>query len=82
MLRKSALLLAVVGTLSACGHTPEERLVSGALIGGLVGATVGVASSPDHRHYRERDYHRRGHHRHGDWHGRSRRDRDYDYDYY
>jgi hypothetical protein len=81
MLRKSALLLAVVGTLSACGHTPEERLVSGALIGGLVGATLGVASGSDHGHYQERRYHRRNDHRRGDWHGRSRRHRDYD-DYY
>jgi hypothetical protein len=67
MLRKGALLLAVVGTLSACGHTPHERLVSGALIGGLVGATVAVASEPGYHSHRGHHYKRRGHghhHRH------------------
>ncbi|MGI9491922.1 MAG: hypothetical protein ACR2QF_05910 [Geminicoccaceae bacterium] len=63
MLRKSVILAAVAIMLGACGHTPEERLVSGALIGGLVGATVGVVSDPyynDH-HYSHRRHH---HHRH------------------
>lgn len=75
MLRKGALLLAVAVTLAACGHTPEERLVSGALIGGLVGATVGVASGPHYNGHRGHHYRRHGH-RHGHGH---RRHRDWDY---
>ena len=71
MWKKAAVLLAAVGMLSACGHTPEERLVSGALIGGLAGATVGVLSDP-HRH--DRHYHgHHGHRRHGYKHRRHHR---------
>ena len=75
MLRKAMLLAAALGTLSACGHTPQERAASGALIGGAVGAVVGLASEPgyDDRHYDDRRYDRRHHrhdrrrHRHRDW---------------
>lgn len=64
MLRTSAIFVVVAGLLSACGHTPEERLVSGALIGGLVGATVGVISDPHHDDRYGHGYrHHRGHHR-------------------
>jgi hypothetical protein len=86
MLRIAAVTLALAVTLSAFGHTPGERVVSGALIGGLVGATVGVIAEPDHGDGRYA-YHDRGHrgygrHRGRGWHGRhhGRRDRDWDYD--
>ncbi len=74
MLRKSALVVVLAGLLSACGHTPQERLVSGAIIGGLVGATVGVISDPHHGghgsyHYRQkkRHHHYRRHRHHNGW---------------
>ncbi len=83
MLRTGAVAVVIVGLLSACGHTPEERVLSGALIGTAVGAAVGLASNQGHhddyyesdRHYREK---RRGHRhkrRHYDW-------DDYDDDHY
>ena len=70
MLRNGAILLLMLGTLSACGHTPEERAVSGALIGGAVGAAVGLATEPrydeprdsDRYYHRPRRHHRRDHH--------------------
>ncbi len=67
MLRTSATLVVLLGLLSACGYTREERLVSGALIGGMVGAAVGVMSEPQYSDDREpeRRY--------------SRYDRDYEY---
>ena len=69
MLRKGAIFLAMAVMLAACGHTPEERLVSGALIGAAVGATVGVVSDPYHHghrghHYRRHRGHGHGHHHH------------------
>lgn len=85
MMRMGAVSVLILGLLSACGHTPQERAASGALIGGAVGAFVGLASEPrynndsyrsDRRHHRR--YERRRHHRHdrdGSW----RRHRDYDY---
>ena len=80
MLRKSAILLILLGLLSACGYTREERLVSGALIGGMVGAAVGVMSEPQYSDYRRpgRGY---GRHDRGYDDGYRRHDRDYDDDY-
>lgn len=86
MMRMGAVSVLIVGLLSACGHTPQERAASGALIGAAAGAFVGLASSePRYRddyyerdHYRGRRYerrHHRRHHRDGSW----RRHRDYDY---
>ncbi len=84
MMRMGAVSVLIVGLLSACGHTPQERAASGALIGAAAGAFVGLASEPryrddyyEHDHYRERRYERRDHRRHhrGNW----RRHRDYDY---
>jgi hypothetical protein len=84
MMRMGVVSLLMLGTLSACGHTPEERLVSGALIGATAGAIVGLASDPRHDDGYRRDYYRserrydrdrhHGHHRKGGW----RRHRDYD----
>ena len=48
MLRTSFLSLLIVGSLAACGHTPQERAASGALIGATAGALVGLASQPRH----------------------------------
>ena len=81
MLRQGALIMAMVGTLSACGHTPEERVASGLLIGGAIGAVVGLASEPGYDHYEDRDrhYHRRDHRRHRVDNRRRHRDWD-DYD--
>ena len=81
MMRMAALSVLILGLLSACGHTPEERAVSGALIGGAVGAFVGLAAEPrydghyrsDRRHYHGGHRHHRRHD-HGSW----RRHRDYD----
>ncbi|MDH3661071.1 MAG: hypothetical protein OEU92_13785 [Alphaproteobacteria bacterium] len=79
MLRTGAISLLMLGTLSACGHTPEERLASGALIGGAIGAVVGLASEPGYHGYDDSDrYYRPRRHDNGDW----RRHRDYDDDYY
>jgi len=75
MLRTGAVAVLILGMLSACGHTLEERLLSGALVGGAVGAAVGLASDPGHddgyyesdRHYSKK---RRGHghgRRHYEW---------------
>ena len=80
MLRKGALMVAMVGALSACGHTPQERLASGVLIGGAIGAAVSLAAEQGHGRY---DSGRRYHYDHqpkrrgGSW----RRHRDWeDYD--
>lgn len=94
MIRNGAASLLIIGMLSACGHTPQERAASGALIGAAAGAAIGLASQPryrddDHsdRYYREKRHHRyyeerrhRRHHRHDhdDW-GRHRDD---DWEYY
>ena len=88
MLRTGFVSLMMLGVLSACGHTPEERAVSGALIGATAGAIVGLASQPEHGDYYDDDRYddryyerpRRHHHkRRGGW----RRHRDYDrWDYY
>ena len=89
MLRTGAVSLLIIGMLSACGHTPQERAASGALIGGAIGAVVGLANEPGYddgyrsdryydRGYSDRGYERRRHHRHhrgGSW----RRHRDYGY---
>ncbi|MGI9509896.1 MAG: hypothetical protein ACR2QJ_11190 [Geminicoccaceae bacterium] len=80
MLRIGAILLLMLGTVSACGHTPEERAVSGAVIGGAVGAAVGLATEPRYdephdsdryqrpppRHHRK-DRHRDRHRHDDDW---------------
>jgi len=83
MLRKGALVLLTVGALSACGHTPQERLASGVLIGGAIGAAVSLASEPGFDDY---DNGRRyaGHHRqHRNDNRRRHRDwDDYEYDDY
>lgn len=85
MMYKGALIVALVGVLSACGHTPEERAASGLLIGGAIGAVVGLASDGDYqdhdrsrRHYhRDRHHRKRGWRRHDDWDDYSEYD-DYD----
>ena len=91
MLRMSALSLALLGMLSACGHTPEERLASGLLIGAAAGAAIGLASTPDDddyyesdRHYHKKHHkkrHKKRHHKHRHRHDHSsdwRRHRDHD----
>ncbi|MGI9419327.1 MAG: hypothetical protein ACR2RA_15985 [Geminicoccaceae bacterium] len=80
MLRTGAVSLMIVGMLSACGHTPQERAASGALIGGAIGAVVGLANEPHHDGYYEPERRRYGrshrrHHRDGGW----RRERDWEY---
>jgi hypothetical protein len=87
MMRIGAVSVVVLGLLSACGHTPEERLASGLLLGAAAGAVIGVASDPHfgerhgrERHYEDRHHKRRHYGRHRD-HGGNRRHRDYD-DYY
>lgn len=90
MLRTGAMLLLTLGMLSACGHTPQERLASGALIGGAVGAVIGLASEPgygndyyepdrryERRRHDHRHYERRRHHRRHHDDGNWRRHRDY-----
>jgi len=76
MLRTSLLSLLIIGTLSACGHTPQERAASGALIGATAGALVGLASLPGRGDYRDNgyesvDYHHerkeRRHRHRGEW---------------
>lgn len=86
-MRMGAASVLILGLLSACGHSPQERAASGALIGGAVGAVVGLASEPRYKErrydddYYERDrrhdrrYERRRHRHDGSW----RRHRDYDY---
>jgi hypothetical protein len=88
MMRIGAGLVAIVGLLSACGHTPEERLASGLLLGAAAGAAIGIASDPnfgerreakryhEDRHYKKK---RRGHKR--DHYYEKRRYRDYDGEY-
>jgi hypothetical protein len=84
MMRIGAVSVVILGLLSACGHTPEERLASGLLLGAAAGAVIGVASDPhfgerhkSDRHYDDRHYKRRHHDRHHD-HGGYRRHRGYD----
>ena len=76
MLRTGAVAVLILGVLSACGHTPEERLLSGALIGGAVGAAVGLASDPGHhdngyyepdRHYSKKHRGHRHRRHHDEW---------------
>ncbi|MGI9485941.1 MAG: hypothetical protein ACR2RF_08685 [Geminicoccaceae bacterium] len=80
MIRMGVVSVLILGLLSACGHSPQERAASGALIGGAIGAVVGLANEPRHDDYHESDrprYRERGrHHRHdrGNW----RRHRDHD----
>ncbi|MEM9440154.1 MAG: hypothetical protein AAGA73_06885 [Pseudomonadota bacterium] len=91
MMRIGAVSVVIVGLLSACGHTPEERLASGLLLGAAAGAVIGVASDPNFgEHHRSKHYHedrhykrdkRRHYDRHHDHLGH-RRHRGYDYDDY
>lgn len=92
MLRRVAVSLSLLGLLSSCGHTPQERAASGALIGATAGALVGLASlehEDDYGNYEREDYdryedrrHDRGYerrrHRRHHRHDGWRRHRDYD----
>ncbi len=88
-MRIGAVCVVILGLLSACGHTPEERLASGLLLGAAAGAVIGVASDPhfgerrsSKRYDEDRHYKRRHHDRHHDR-GGYRRNRGYDdYDDY